>query len=171
MSLEANKFLGRLYGEAVANQQRQDEEIRQAIKGRKEVQEVLETKQLKEVDFQRFRRTYNAFIVTVNDALNTTKNYVPTGDITQELKALNKVSDLALAWNNVVISLSIMGYKNLEQKDKTKIYAILKSMRGNLDSILLYLSDGRFVDSNQEQKVLNQIIGQLDTNIYDQISL
>jgi hypothetical protein len=171
MSLEANKFLGRLYGEAVANQQRQDEEIRQAIKGRKEVQEVLETKQLKELDFQKFRRTYNEFIKDVDYALNVIENYVPTGDATEEFNTLNKISDLAMSWNNVVISLSIMGYKNLEQKDKTKIYEILKSMRGSLETLLQYITDGRFVDSNQQQKVLNQIIGQLNTNIYDQISL
>ncbi len=87
--LEANKFLGRLYGESVADQMRDDEKIRQAIKGKKEIQEVLETKQLKELDFQKFRRTYNLFIKDVDYALNTVSTYVP-GDATKEFNTLNK---------------------------------------------------------------------------------
>ena len=53
--LEANKFLGRLYGEAVADQQRQDRQILQKIKGRKEVQEVVSDLDLSQRDYNFFK--------------------------------------------------------------------------------------------------------------------
>lgn len=174
MSLEANKFLNRLYGEAIQNQQRQDDIIRNLIKGKKEIQEVEETKQLNTLDYQKFRRTFNLFSDKLYTAISKVNEYEDTGDVDDSdnlFSTLQSINNLALAWNNVVISLSLLSYKTLNQNDKTKIYNIILEKKKDLVVLNNYLDDPKFADTSDQKKIVNDIIKQIDENLFDQISL
>jgi hypothetical protein len=165
MSLEANKFLGRLYGEAVADQQRQDEQIRRKIKGQKEVQEVVADVDLSQRDYQFFRRILN----NISFELYQVQTSIAEDDddaLTEYLA--NVISD----WNNLVSALSRIKYKNLKYADRTKVYNDIKEIRPTLSQISGQLMRKAGINDKFEalQVRIDNIISQIDKDVYDQVS-
>lgn len=176
INLEMNRFLERRNREAV-NEEDESKQIINKIKKAQigeQVQEIVETQKLNDYNYQRFRRTFNLFVIDINKAINSIGNVIakayPTPlDITNSLET---ISNLAINWNNLVISLSFIGYKKLEKKDKDLINNIINSSKSNivqlLEDINIPLFDGF---SDKQKKILQQIKEQIETNIFEQITL
>lgn len=140
MSLEANKFLGRLSDESVEDQRRIHYDVLKKIKEREKEEkeeEVKATKYLDEYSFQRFKRSVGVVILNMNEA----SEYLAEGSAvgataSDERLALEGASDIITVWNNVVISLGILGYKKLFPTDKKKVDDVLNSLLPQLNVIL-----------------------------------
>lgn len=165
MSLEANRFLGRLYGEAVADQQRQDRQILQKIKGRKEVQEVVADLDLSQRDYNFFRRLLNNLSFEI---YKTQSALAEDNDTALTESLANLVSD----WNNLVSALARIKYNKLKYADKIKVYNDIKEIRPSLSQISDLLTGKAAVDDKFEalKDRIDKIIMQIDRDMYDQIS-
>ena len=163
--LEANKFLGRLYGEAVADQQRQDRQILQKIKGRKEVQEVVSDLDLSQRDYNFFKRLLNNLSFEI---YKTQSALAEDNDTALTESLANLVSD----WNNLVTALSRIKYNKLKYADKIKVYNDIKEIRPSLSLISDRLTGKAAVDDKFEalKDRIDKIIMKIDRDMYDQIS-
>jgi len=166
MSLEANKFLGRLYGEAVANQQRQDREVREKVKqvSLNEIGEVVATKQLNQRDYQFFKRLLNSVAYEVFQVNNI------IGKNGDKLNILNKIADIISDWNNVVAGLSRVKYNSLIASDKNKVDNDLKEIVPSLSQLKQRLTDLSAIDPEFKSSldVITKIINQIESSEFKQ---
>jgi hypothetical protein len=166
MSLEANKFLGRLYGEAVANQQRQDREVREKVKqvSLNEIGEVMATKQLNQRDYQFFKRLLNSVAYEVFQVNNI------MGKGGNKLNILSKISDIISDWNNVVAGLSRVKYNSLITSDKNKVDNDLKEIVPSLIQLQQRLTNASAIDAEFKSSldVITKIINQIQSSEFKQ---
>jgi hypothetical protein len=166
MSLEANKFLGRLYGEAVANQQRQDREVKEKVKqvSLNEIGEVVATKQLNQRDYQFFKRLLNSVAYEVFQVNNI------IGKNGDKLNILNKIADIISDWNNVVAGLSRVKYNSLIASDKNKVDNDLKEIVPSLSQLKQRLTDASAIDPEFKSSldVITKIIDQIKSSDFKQ---
>ena len=110
VNLEMNRFFDRRNREAVDENQMVYDTIMKKLKAKKEIEQVLDVKEIKEIDYQKFRRTFNLFIININKAINSIGNtlvQVPAPTPKEITDSLENVSNLAIYWNNIVISLGV----------------------------------------------------------------
>ena len=74
VNLEMNRFFDRRNREAVDENQMVYDTIMKKLKAKKEIEQVLDVKEIKEIDYQKFRRTFNLFIININKAINSIGN-------------------------------------------------------------------------------------------------
>lgn len=164
--LEANKFLGRLYGEAVANQQRQDREVREKVKqvSLNEIGEVMATKQLNQRDYQFFKRLLNSVAYEVFQVNNI------MGKGGNKLNILSKISDIISDWNNVVAGLSRVKYNSLITSDKNKVDNDLKEIVPSLIQLQQRLTNASAIDAEFKSSldVITKIINQIQSSEFKQ---
>jgi len=167
MSLEANKFLGRLYGEAIRRQMAQDEEISNKIKsrGKKEVVEVLATKEMDKRDYQFFLRLISNIGYEIYQALHSAEEGMDAG-------LVESIANIISDWNNIISALSRLKYNSLNPSDKAKVYNNLKELKPSLEQIsarLAHLAVGDNVYNGLKDKI-DLIIRQINENVFDQVS-
>jgi hypothetical protein len=166
MSLEANKFLSRIYGEAVSDQNRQDEIIKK-IKVLNESKSQLITGDLSldVIDYNFFRRILNN---VSSDIFAIQNDFVEDNDDT----IVEDVSKLIRNWNFTVTALSKIKYNNLKYVDHLKIYNDIKEIQPSLIQISNLLIAKAATDSKFEglKTRIDNIISQINSDIYDQVS-
>jgi hypothetical protein len=164
MSLEANKFLGRLYGEAVQDQQRQRGIIKK-IEGINKDELIMPDLDLSIQDYNFFRRLLNNIS---SDIYQIQSSFAEDDDsaITES------ISNLISKWNFLVTGLAKIKYKQLKFSDKTRVYNDIKEVRPSLSQISNLLIakaavDGKF---NGLKTRIDNILSQIDSDRYDQVS-
>ena len=167
MSLEANKFLSRLYGEAVADQQRQNKEVKEKVKqvALREVGEVMATKEMSSRDYNFFKRLINNISYEIYQALQA----VADDNIN---KLFELTSNVISDWNNIVSALSRLKYNSLRPQDKSKVKGDLDELKPSLQQLSsrfqqLAINDNKFSALGER---IDNIISQININIYDQVS-
>jgi len=167
MSLEANKFLSRLYGEAVADQQRQNKEVKEKVKqvALREVGEVMATKEMSSRDYNFFKRLINNISYEIYQVLQA----VADDNIN---KLFELTSNVISDWNNIVSALSRLKYNYLRPQDKSKVKGDLDELKPSLQQLSsrfqqLAINDNKFSALGER---IDNIISQININIYDQVS-
>ena len=167
MSLEANKFLSRLYGEAVADQQRQNKEVKEKVKqvALREVGEVMATKEMSSRDYNFFKRLINNISYEIYQVLQA----VADDNIN---KLFELTSNVISDWNNIVFALSRLKYNSLRPQDKSKVKGDLDELKPSLQQLSsrfqqLAINDNKFSALGER---IDNIISQININIYDQVS-
>jgi len=167
MSLEANKFLSRLYGEAVADQQRQNKEVKEKVKqvALREVGEVMATKEMSSRDYNFFKRLINNISYEIYQVLQA----VADDNIN---KLFELTSNVISDWNNIVSALSRLKYNSLRPQDKSKVKGDLDELKPSLQQLSsrfqqLAINDNKFSALGER---IDNIISQININIYDQVS-
>jgi hypothetical protein len=175
------EFNRKLINEGSERERTQQQDIVDIIKnkGKKEVQEVMATKQLDNLSYQKFRRTLGLFINDLNKINSSDIYEMEYDDLDEDVlsKLFYDIILLSTSWNSIVTSLSLMKYQSLEQKDKNKVYVDIKTVLPVVKLIkinssefvnLLDIDDTKiYEDSN---KVLNEIIEQIESNIFSIVS-
>lgn len=168
MSLEANRFLKNLYGEAIANQQNQDREIRERVKqvASREIGEVMADVDMSQKDYQFFRRKLNNFSYDLFNIQSVIAEQLPSSVIIQAVA--NTISH----WNQLVSSLARLKFNKLKFSDKTIVKNNLNELKPTLTQVssqLARLGDANVVFTNL-QKPIDNILSQIDSERFDQVS-
>jgi hypothetical protein len=167
MSLEANKFLSRLYGEAVANQQGQDREIKEKVKqvALREVGKVMADVDMSQQDYQFFRRKLNDFSYDLFNIQSVIAENIPS-------MIIQSVANAISHWNQLVSSLARLKYNKLKFSDKTIVKNNLNELKPTLSQISSQL-DRLGVDDDtfsNLQKPIDKILLQINSDNFDQVS-
>lgn len=172
MSLEANKFMyDKINKQAVENEMNVHNDIVRKIKNAqlKEKQEIQESKSLEQKDFNLFLKKANDFAYSLFQIVGHIND-----DNLNIYLAGSEFSDLISDYNNLVITLSRISYKNLEINDKRKVYERIKEFLPSLNLIsneLNLLAIPPNEDFFLEMKLkIDTIIRQINENLFDQIS-
>lgn len=175
----ASELTRKIASEASKQDKRTYEDVINKIKrkGEKEIQEVLETKQLNNVDYQKFRRALGLLIKSMNTAIESIRD--AADDLTDQDKsydALTNVIDIVEYWNNLGVSLTLMGYDKLEQNDKIKINNDLQPLSPAIRRLEQYIISIGFNFGEPDLvknalDVLSQMIEQLNTKMFKTISV
>jgi hypothetical protein len=165
MSLEANKFLGRLYGEAIADQQRQKEVIKRIEGLNKDKMGIMPDLDLSIQDYNFFRRLLNN---VAGDIYQIQSAFAE--DIDDQIA--EAVSNLISKWNFLVTALAKIKYKELKFSDKTRVYNDIKEVRPSLSQISNKLIAKAAADDKFEglKTRIDTIISQIDSDRFDQVS-
>lgn len=181
MSLEANRFLGRLTGEAVEDQNRQQIELINKIKAQGQHDlDRMPTKELDDISYQKFRRTLGLIIKQINVASERLQDFLANpGDDEKEYNALTDISNIVSVWNEMTVSLSLLGYNNLRPVDKQKINDDINKLRPYLERLRTRLdpNDLNFANFTDIELLRNihrsivDMIEELDSKIFKPISV
>ena len=178
MSLEANRFLSHLTAESVEDERRQQTNLIKEIqkRGDKEI-DVMPTKYLDEASYQKFRRTLGLIIKQINESNNALLEFdADQDDETLEYNALTDVSNIVLKWNEMCVSLSLLGYDKLYPTDKQKIYKDISTLKPYFQQLLVR-TDPAAMDFSQEDmlkntnKSIDDMIRQIDSNIFKPVTV
>ncbi len=176
----ASDIQNRLISEAVKRQLSQQQDFIQKIKrkGRKEIEEVEETKQLDNISYQRFRRTLGLVIEAINEASENIRDAIDDPkDLDKPYNAFASVTDIIEDWNNMIVSLSLMGYNKLEKNDKDKVYNDIKTILPALEGLRRIVDRNAQVFNvdqeliNNAEDTVNKMIEQIKSNIFAPISI
>jgi len=168
MSLEVNRFLKNLYGEAIANQQNQDREIRERVKqvALREIGEVMADVDMSQKDYQFFRRKLNDFSYDLFNIQSVIAEQSPSSVIIQAVA--NTISH----WNQLVSSLARLKFNKLKFSDKTIVKNNLNELKPTLTQISSQLARLGAADDvfTNLQKPIDNILLQIDSERFDQVS-
>jgi len=166
MSLEANKFLSRIYGEAVADQNRQDDVIKK-IKSLNESKSQLITGDLglDVSDYNFFRRKLNN---VSSDIFAIQNDFAENNDDA----IVEDISKLIRNWNFTVTALAKIKYNNLKYVDHYKVYNDIKEIIPSLTQISNLLIAKAATDNKFKglKTRIDNIISQINSDVYDQVS-
>tara|TARA_R110000868_G_scaffold71798_2_gene209881 strand:- start:604 stop:1134 length:531 start_codon:yes stop_codon:yes gene_type:complete len=170
------EFNRKRINEGVERERTQQQDIIDIIKnkGKKEVQEVMATKQLDNLSYQKFRRTLGLFIKDLNYIIDSAEDVFNNPNYDNVKLFYSHIILLSTNWNTLVSSLTLMKYPSLEQKDKNKVYQDIKPLLGGLIQIK-NISDNNAnnIDAtikDDSDKVLNEIIEQIESNTFSIVS-